>query len=154
MEKQNQKSVTLKTTTSKGRPISHFTLSVVFKPNEKYKNPRFTYRGDEKLEYFNATKGTSFRFEYQALEYQAKVLMDKTKEMTLWDNSFDKPHNIYRKWLNGELIEDHSKEYFVHEGKLLRRMRQYIPPVKTKTEAYYEPAEETSANVFEKVVRQ
>jgi len=153
MENQNELSVKQKTQTKAGRPISHFTLLVIFKPNNKYKNPKFTYRGDEKLEYFNATKATSFCHEFQALEYQAKIIMDKASEITLWDNSFPKPHNIYKKWLNGELIEDHSKEYIIQGLDLLRKLRVYEPKPVTRTKVYYEPAEEAKANVFETVVR-
>ncbi|MEI7597268.1 MAG: hypothetical protein WCK02_16080 [Bacteroidota bacterium] len=106
--------------TEKGRKYSHFSLLVEYRPNAKYRNPKFTYRGDDKLVQFNSTKGQQFKTEIEALEYQAIISSHNAAKMTLWDNSMVFPNNIYKMWIEGVVVEDHSKQYIIGKDDIKR----------------------------------
>ena len=100
--------------TKKGRSYSHFTLFCKFHQSAKYENPKFTYRGDKVLRQMHIAKNRKFANQIEALTYQAELVKSNIKEAVLFDNSFEHPFNIVTRWINGDIIEDYSSQYFMH----------------------------------------
>jgi hypothetical protein len=112
----------IKTKTQKGQKVSHFTLRVLFYPNEKYgKNPKFTYRGDITLKELNSLSKNKFKNEMEALIYKASHIKNNTREMLLFDNYFPSPYSLIKKWIDGEIKQDYTNEYFIGESGQLER---------------------------------